>query len=224
MNVDQVYAIVKLALSKNIQQGYVSPEDFNNAINTAQQQYLDYLLGEYQKYQPTRPIPVVGFAQTQKLRTSLAPLIYNTLLNINNVTGIAPFPSDFEQVDAMLSVYNIYNIRFTQQDRLSAWVRSTIDPVEQNPVYIIQHEGFQFYPPTLGQAKLSYVRKAPSIIWGYILDGNGIPTYNPATSQDPIWPDTDVFQVITRALRLLGVSLQVGDVSQYATEIKTIGQ
>lgn len=224
MNVDQVYSIMKLACSKNIQQGYLSPEDFMNSINMAQRSYLDFLLGEYQQYKAQRPIPVVGFSQNERIRDSMAPLIYGTVLTINAVTGIAPFPSDYEYVDNMWGLYGSYNIRFAQQDRQDSYIHSDIDPIAENPIYLIQHEGFHFFPETLGQARMSYVRNPPAIVWGYQYDFNGVPQYDPTTSQDPVWSDTDLLQIIVRALTIEGVSMQFGAVLQYAQEIKNGGQ
>ena len=103
MNVDFCYTLMKYAVAKNTSQGYLSPNDFDVCINTAQNSYLDYLLGEYQKYQPTRPFAPVGFAANQRVRTSIAPLIYEVVLPVDNITGIASFPYGFEQVDAMWS-------------------------------------------------------------------------------------------------------------------------
>lgn len=225
MTVNQVYQIVLLAAAKNLQSGYVSPQDFYTAINQAQRSYLDYLLGEYQKYQPTRPIAVVEFGQTERVRQSLAPLIYGTVLSPDSVTGVAGFPSDYEEVDNMWGVYGWYNIRFIQQPRLQSFYRSTIDPIAENPVYLIKHEGFQFYPENVGQTRLSYVRTPPSIVWGYVLDSNGIPVYNPSTSQDPVWSETDMLAIITRALSILEISMQSGaSVLQYANDVKNNGQ
>ena len=225
MTTDQVYTIIKYAVAKNLQQGYVSPDDFNNILMpTAQNGYLDYLLGEYQKYQPTRPFSPVAFSNNQKTRTSIAPLIYSVILPVNSTTGIATYPNDFEQVDAMWSVYNIYRIRFSQQDKLWSNYRSVIDPVTTEPIYYINEEGFNFLPVTIGNTRMSYVRKPPPIHWGYTLDGNSIPVYNAALSQQPIWGETDMMQIIVRALALVGVNLNLGAVSQYAEQIKQGGQ
>lgn len=226
MTSDVCYQIMLYAVSKNLQDGYLSSQDFYTAINTAQQQYTDYLLGEYQKYQIRRSIAVVEFGQNQRVRQSLSPLIYGTILPID-ATGVAPFPGDYEVVDAMWSVYGNYNIRFIQQDRQDAYLHSSIDPIATNPVYLINHEGFLFFPArpySENQAKLSYVRTPPSISWGYVLDSNGIPVWNPATSQEPVWGDTDMLNIISRALRLVGVNLDFNTVNQYAEEIKQTGQ
>lgn len=223
-----MFKIVRFAVAKNISQGYVSPEDFNTVLMpTAQRNYLDYLLGEYQKYLPQRPIAVVEFGQNERIRDSIGPLIYNAILPISSTTGIASQPSDYEYVDNMWGVYGNYNIRFVQQDRLDSYIHSSIDPVRENPVYLIRHEGFQFFPDRPyghNQAKMSYVRTPPAIVWGYTLDSNNRPVYNAATSQQPVWSDSDIFQIIVRALLLLGVNLQIGIVMQYANEIKEKGQ
>ena len=228
MTANDVYELVLYAASKNLQQGYISPDDFNNIIMPlGQKSYLDYLLGQYQKYQIQRPIPPVQFGQNERVRQSIAPLIYNIILNptltADGFTGIATYPSDFEYNDAMWSENGLYNIKFIQQDRLSSYYRSVIDPIAQNPVYLEREEGFWFVP-NVAAARMSYVRKPPPIHWGYVLDGNGVPVYNPATSQDPIWSDTDILQVIVRGLAVVGVNLQVGTLMQYSNEIKNGGQ
>ncbi len=226
MDVNQVYEVVSYAVSKNKQQGYLSPADFYITINQGQRAYLDYLLGEYQKYQVQRPIAVVEFSQNERVRDSISPLIYNVILPINSTTGIAQRPSDYEYVDNMWGVYGNYNIRFVQQDRLTSYVDSGIDPISENPVYLIRHEGFQFFPDRPygnNQARMSYVRNPPSIVWGYTLDSNGLEVYNPATSQQPIWSESDMLQVIVRALTLVGVNLQLNVVMAYSQEIKDRG-
>lgn len=224
MSVDQVYSIIQLIAAKNLQQGYVSPNDFYLAINQAQMSYFDYLKGEYQKYRDKRPIATVEFGNSQQVRTSLAPLIYSTFLPVNAVTGIANPPSDFEEVDSMWTAYGLYDIRFVQQPRLANFRHSSIDPVEDNPIYIINHEGFQYFPTTIGQSYMSYYRTPPSIVWGFTYDSNGIPVYDASTSQDPVWSDSDMLQVISRALAILGVSMKAGEVVQYAMDVKNNGQ
>lgn len=225
MDVNQVYKIIQYATAKNQSQGYISPDDFNGVLMpVAQRGYLDYLLGEYQKYQPQRPIAIVEFGQNERVRESLAPLIYGANLFPNTTTGIASFPNDYEYSDNMWGLYGFYNIRFVQQDRLDSYIHSNIDPVSENPVYLIQHEGFHFFPENFGSARLSYIRTPPAIVWGYVLNSNGIPVYDPFTSQQPVWGDSDIYQIIVRALALVGVNLQIGVVMQYANDIKNSGQ
>lgn len=233
MTADTMYQILLYAVAKNKQDGYVSPQDFYVIINSAQQSYTDYLLGEYQQYQLRRPISAVEIGQNERVRQSLAPLIYGTVLSITSTPGSNPysgtsnFPSDYLYPDAMWSQYGLYNIKFVQQDRLASFNKSVIDPVATNPIYLINHEGFQFIPPNPNgdyHARMSYVRTPPSIVWGYVLDSNGRHVYDASISQQPVWSDTDCLQIIVRALALVGVNLQFPMVSQYANEVKMRGQ
>lgn len=226
MNINECYQLIQFICAKNTAQGFVSPADFNIAMNQAQTSYVDYLLGQYQQYRDKRPIPIVAFGENERVRTSLAPLIYETIIPINSVTGIAAFPYGFIQVDAMWGQYGYYNIRFTEQDRLSANIRSVIDtPTTTNPVYLIRHEGFQFFPFDTGSARISYVSNPPSMNWGYVNNPvTGIPEYNAVTSSQPVWEDTDLLNIIVRALQIIGVNLQFQQVMQYSEQIKRGGQ
>lgn len=223
MDVNFVYEIMLEAVGKNKNQGYLSPAEFERVINQAQYSYMDYLMGQYQKYMPMRPVSVVQFGNNERVRQSIAPLIYGTILSVDG-QGVAPFPVYYEYTDQIWSVYGVYNIRFSQQNQLDSYVHSVIDPVVNNPVYVLNTEGYKFYPNDIGQVNLSYVKRPPSIIWGYTPDGNDIPVYNPLTSNQPIWGDADMLNIIVRALALVGVNLQSNVVIGYANNIKNGGQ
>ncbi len=223
MTVNTLYSIITYAAAKNIQLGYVSPDDFNLSVNNAQNMYLAELLGEYQQYKANRPISVVQFGNNERVRQSINPLIYGTVLSIDNF-GKSSFPYDFEYTDSMWSLYGFNNIRFVQQDRLDSFLHSEIDPIDDNPVYLINHEGFLFFPNDLPSARLSYVRTPPTIRWAYTPDGNGLPVYDPSNSIDPVWGESDMMEIIVRALRLIGCNLQLGAVVQYSQEVKNTGQ
>jgi hypothetical protein len=206
-----------------LQQGYISPADFNLTINQAQKSYASYLLGNFQQYQPGRPQARVEFGQNTVIRQRLTPIIYGYNLTVDN-TGFSPYPGDFLQQDAMWSYYGYNRIREVQQQYFYSIYNSVIDRIPSWPVYMIEYDGFRFFPNNTGQAKLSYVRNPPDMVWGYTLNGNGIPVYNPASSTQPVWDDASILEIIVRALRIIGVNLQYNDVNAYANEIKQIGQ
>ena len=221
--VDDVYQIVQYACGKNLQQGYISPADFNLTINQAQKSYASYLLGNFQQYQPGRPQARVEFGQNTVIRQRLTPIIYGYNLTID-ATGFSPYPGDYLQQDAMWSFYGYNRIREVQQQYFYSIYNSVIDPVTSWPVYMLEYDGFRFFPNNTNQAKLSYVRNPPDMIWGYTLNVNGIPVYNPASSTQPVWDDASILEIIVRALRIIGVNLQYNDVNAYANEIKQVGQ
>jgi len=261
MNINDMYQICQYAINK-AQNGYLTPSQFNLLANQAQTSYQDYLLGEFQQYQYGRPQAKVNYSQNSDTRQRLTPFIYETTLTIDG-SGVSPYPSNYLQTDALRTIAND-RIRFVQQDSLYSYVNSGIDPVATNPIYLFTavtstypNGGFQFYPITLGSAILDYIIAAPYIQWGYCLDSNGRPVYNPATgpattttttttsptttttagpttttttlsnctySIQPLWYDVDKLEIIARILKLVGVSLQNGQVEQYANIVTTQGQ
>lgn len=222
-SVDEVYSLINYILNKN-QQGNLPPEKFNLVINQGSWGYFKYLLGSYQKYQPGRPVAPVEFGQNAYIRESLTPFIQApSPLTINPVTGQAPYPTDYEMWDAMYWIYR-KPVKFIQQDRLSSHLESYIRPIATNPVFLSIYRGWQFYPITLGNADVSYIRTPQAIAWNYTNDIYGRPVYNPATSQNPEWRRTDMMEIISRALEMIGVNLQAPAVAQYANQIKQGGQ
>lgn len=215
--------MILLATAKNLQQGYVAPDDVNIALQQAQLSFTDYLLGEFQTYASGRPIPRVQFGMNESVRQRLTPLIGLPVTLTIDGTGFAPYPSDYQQMDAMTTI-NQNRIRFVPQHKKYSYINSQIDPVATNPIYLIVDNGFQFYPITLGQAVLSYVKTPPAIVWGYIPDANGLPVYNPATSTDPVWYDIDCYEIISRALKIFGVNMDVPMLVQYGDQIQKQGQ
>lgn len=223
MNVNEMYILMTEICSKNKQTGYLNPKMFNTFINQAQVSFLDYLLGEFQQYQYQHPVARVQFGQNSIVRQRLTPIIYGYNLKIDG-TGFSAYPSDFQQVDAMNSIYGWNRIKYVQQNYLSSYYNSKINPIATNPIYLIEELGFRFYPTTLGNAKLNYVRTPPTIVWAYTLDGNGRPVYDPVNSVDCVFYETDQLDIISRALAMVGVSLDANNIKEYAQNIKVNGQ
>jgi len=236
MNVNDMYRICQFAINKQ-QNGYLTPSEFNLVINQAQVSYQDYLLGEFQQYQYGRPQARVSYSQNEDIRQRLTPLILQTTLSPNTTTGIVAYPANFLQVDAMWESDGLHRIRFVPQDSLYSYYNSEIDPISSNPIYLLQKDQFQFYPKNIvsisGTPILSYVRSAPDIVWAYTtVSGRAVyaPTQTgvgvtPTTgSVQPVWYDVDILEIITRALKLIGLNLQDGMVEQYANQIVNQGQ
>lgn len=224
MTVDEVYRLVNYIMRKN-QNGGITPSDFNNIINVAQNSYMNYLLGEFQKYLPGRPMAPATFGQNEDIRQRLTPFITTPVtLTINGSTGVAPYPDNYQAQDAMY--YGQYNrrVKYIQQDRLDTHINSRINPIADNPVYLQIDNGLQFYPVDLGTARFSYIKSPTTIVWASTPDIYGRRIYNPGGSTDPAWYEQDMLDIIVRALAMIGVNLQLGAVQQYSQMIKTQGQ
>lgn len=228
MTIDDMYNLIKFIIRKN-QNGNLRPNDFNNIINVAQVSYMDFLLGEFQKYTPGRPFAAVEFGQNQDIRQRLSPFIPPPVTLTIDSNGNSPYPVGYLNSDAM--TYGIYRkrVKYIQQDRLDSHLNSYIDPIVINPIYLIQSEqvsavGFQFYPTNLGTAYLSYIKRPADMFWNYTLDIYNRPIYNPVGSVQPQWQELDQLEIVVRALNQVGVNLQLRDVEQYSQQIKVAGQ
>jgi len=234
-----MYQICQYAINKS-QNGYLTPSQFNLLANQAQISYQDYLLGEFQQYQYGRPQARVNYSQNSDTRQRLTPFILNAILN-PDANGYVDYPSDVINKDGVnydvfylqtdsITTKDFDRIRFVQQDSLYSYLKSEIDPIATNPIYLLADTGFQFYPnttnnnTTLTNVKVVYVVGAPDMIWGYTLDDNGRPIFAPAYSKEPLWYDIDKLEIVARILKLVGVSLQDGQVEQYANMVTTQGQ
>ena len=184
-----MYRICQYAINK-AQNGYLTSSEFNLLVNQAQTSYTDYLLGEFQQYQYGRPQARIDYNQNSNIRQRISPLLYGYTLSVDG-TGFASYPGDYVQTDAMWNPNGISRYRYVKQDSLFSYYNSKIDPIANNPVYLIEPSGFRFYPANVGTARLTYVKIPPTITWGYTLDSNGSEVYNPATSKQPGWSDVD---------------------------------
>jgi len=210
-------------VSNKFANGDISPDEYNLIINAAQTEYMNYLLGDFQQFQPGKPAARIQYSMTEQTRQRITPFIAApTTLTIDS-TGAATYPGDYVQADAMYDA-SMNRIRYVPQNKLYSVLGSVIDPVATNPIYLIIANGFQFYPKTIPSAILSYIRKPKIIVWGVITDGNGRVVYNAGTSTPPEWADVDMMEIIARSLRMVGVNLSAPEVSQYANEIAKQGQ
>lgn len=220
MSVDDVYKIMQFVINKN-QNGYLTPDDFNLVINQASINQISFLIGNVEQFQYGKGQPRIQYSISENIRQKLQPFIKTVTLSVTS--GSADYPDDFLLTDTMMNNDGISRIRYAENNKLYSFLGSVIDPIETNPIYVTSNTGFTFYPNTITDAKLTYVSKPTAIVWAYTLDDNGRPVYNAGASVDPQWYDTDIYSVIARALRMLGVNLKDNEVSQYAETIKNGG-
>jgi hypothetical protein len=233
MTVDIMYQIVQFVANKFINGGNITPDEFNTLAQQSQYSFLNYLLGQFQDYQTGRSAARVEFGVNMVVRQRLAPLIGPFVSIAVDASGLAPYPSDYQQWDAFFQSGLADRIRPVQQHRLYSYLNDPIDPISTNPIVTVESDGFRIYPNTNYNGVtvpgsimlLSYVATPPNIVWAYTPDPTtGLPVYDEATSTDPIWYDVDCLEIISRILRMVGVNLQSQEVGQFAEVITKGGQ
>lgn len=221
MDVNTIYELCQFIVGKN-QNGYLDSDQFNLIINQAQISYQASLFGETQQYQYAKGQSRVEYSMNEDVRQRIMPFWTKATLAISS--GNAVYPADFLQLDAMLNSTETDRIRYAAPNKWYSFIKSKIDPVATNPIYRPTEGGFIFAPTTLTSAKIWYFKVPPAILWSYTLDANGREVYNSAASVDPLWYDSDVFEIIARALSMIAPNLQSATIAQYAAQLKANGQ
>lgn len=221
MTVDQVYKTLKFIVRKN-QLGSLPPSDFQDAFNTAQRNYYDLLVGRIEQYRYGSAVPRIGLSMTDNLVTRLMPFQKTATLTVSG--GLATKPNDFNKLLAMYTPNN-YRVYRIEEDRFAERIQDSIDPVDEaNAFYIEQKTNWRIYPTTLNNLTLKYLYVPINVVWGYTLDGQGRPVYNPATSVQPEWLENDYDEIIARAAKIIGVSLKDQLDIQYGNSVIQTGE
>jgi hypothetical protein len=116
-----------------------------------------------------------------------------------------------------------YAVKMVNEDELSNRLNSQIDPVANTtPVgEMVQLRKIQFYPKVnTYTGTVSYMRKPLKPIYGYTIVGGRTIVYDPATSTQLEWRESDVNMVLLKALSSIGINLSDAEVSQFA-ELKS---
>jgi hypothetical protein len=221
MTIDKVYKIVSYLVDK-YQGTYLSPDDFNIVINMAQNQYLSFLTDDTGG--PNRnPKNPVGMSTSAIIADTLSNFLVESTLTITSQISGKPF--NLYKTVAIRTVDDDYPVRYVSEDKVSSFVGNAIDaPSTTEPIYYEIGSNYKFYPSSLSSAKLSYIRNAAELKWAY----TGALVYNPAGSlpaddADIEWGDSDLYEIIYRAIGIIGINLKDGDLVRASQFIKNDG-
>lgn len=165
MDINDIYKVVSYMVDK-YQGTYLSPDDFNLAINTAQRQYLNFLTGETAEFNQSSRRPSGGFSNDVTTGGSLTNFLKEDTLTISS--QIAAQPSDFYKISAMRTTDDNYAVRRVGADKVYSYIGNAIDdPTTTDPIYTEIGTNFKFFPSTLTSAKIIYFKIPAEIRWQY---------------------------------------------------------
>lgn len=145
----------------------------------------------------------------------------NVFINKYNDDGQTNY---LDLLDVSIQVNGIYyGVKMVNEDELSNRLNSQIDPVNaSNPVgEVLQLRKIQLYPKVnTYTGAVSYMRKPIKPVYGYTVTGGRTIVYDPATSTQLEWRESDVNMVLLKALSSIGINLSDAEVSQFA-EVKS---
>lgn len=221
MNVNDVYRIMRFIARKN-QLESLSPSEFQDAFNTAQRNYYDFLVGRIEQYRYDKAVPRVGIAMTDNVMSRLTPFQMSATPAVTS--GSANKPADFNKLLSMLTASN-NRIQRVEENRLAERLNDSIDPAsETNAFYVEKPSAWSIYPSTIASIKVNYLKVPNNVVWGYALDGSGRPVYSAGTSTDPVWYDNDIDEIIARACKILGISIKENALVSYGQSVINTGE
>lgn len=221
MNINEVYKLVSYLVDK-YQGTYLSPEDFNMVVNMAQNQYLSFIT-EDTGTRGTNPKNPVGMSTSAIVADALSTFLTETSLTVTS--QLAAKPGDLYKTVAIRTTDDNYAARFVAEDRIASYIGNAIDaPTVTDPIYYELGSSYKFYPSTLSTVKITYIRTPQVLKWSY----TGALVYDPATSVPASnanleWGDTDVYEIIYRAIGIIGINLKDGDLMRASQTIKNDG-
>lgn len=221
MNINEVYKLVSYLVDK-YQGTYLSPDDFNMVINMAQNQYLAYLSDDTGTID-RNPKAIKGMSTSASVADTLSTFLTESTLTITS--QLASKPANLYKTVAIRTTDDNYTVRFVAEDRVASYIGNAIDaPTSTEPIYYELGSQFKFYPSSLGTAKLTYIKNPSELKWAYtgalVWDqANSLP----AAGADIEWGDTDAYEIIYRAIGIIGINLKDGDLIRAAQMVKNDG-
>jgi hydroxymethylpyrimidine pyrophosphatase-like HAD family hydrolase len=221
MDINQFYDIVKFISNKH-QQGYLSPDEFNNAVNIAQDQLMEELVNVIQGWDGNKRRVKIVMGNAQQAIQKVAPFIDSDTPTIPN-TGIYIHAANIAHLLAIRTGDNKKRIQRVEHDRIYSHLSSQIDQIEQNPIYVQYNSYYQIYPENIGQISLEWITDPPAAKWAYTLV-SGRPVYDQSNSVQLLWGESEITELISRVLFMFGISVQAQNLISYYQSIKNDGQ
>jgi len=222
MNINEVYKLVSYLVDK-YQGTYIAPDEFNQVINMAQQQYISSLT-EGTGTPNRNPRTPTGLSTSAVVAEKLSSFLVESNLSITS--QLADKPANLFKTVALRTTDDDYGIRYVNEDKVASFIGNAIDPpTVTNPIYYEIGSKYKFYPSALSTAKLTYISTPPVLKWAY----TGALVYDPVNSVPANdaslqWSDEDVNEIIYRAIGIIGINLKDGDLVRAAQMVKNDGQ
>lgn len=144
----------------------------------------------------------------------------------NSISGYVVVPSDVDyldfldmQIEVDISSRILYNpVEIMAEDSRAYRLNSQVDPVTvSNPVAeIMAPRYFKMYPAAGYRGIITYLARPVAPVFGYSVISGRVIVYNPLTSTQLQWRDSDIVPILLKSLQSVGINLTSADVSQFA--------
>jgi len=183
---------------------------------------LEYALdmGQMGVYSDHKP----KYATSQLSKEILAPFreTYNFTTQVSGYV-IVPNSDYLDLLDIQIyfpisnrTVY--YPVKLINEDERADRLNSQIDPVTiTSPVgEQTAPKTFRLYPTGTYNGNVSFLRRPVKPVFGYTVVSGRVIVYDPNTSTQLEWRDSEIPMIILKALQILGINLTAADISAFS--------
>lgn len=168
------------------------------------------------------------YASSQIIKESLAPFrsIYNFTTQVSGYV-IVPDTTYLDLLDLQIyfqvsnrTIY--YPVKMVNEDERANALNSQLNPVTATSPIGEQTapRTFRLYPASAYNGNVTYLRRPVAPVYGYSVISGRIIVYNPNTSVQLEWRETEQDMILLKALSSIGINLTSQEISQWS-EIKT---
>ena len=110
-------------------------------------------------------------------------------------------------------------IKKVDYNKWTNYLNSTIDaPTLSNPIFLELPDTFITAPANLPNVAMTYLQQPVAPFWAYTLVNNR-PVYNQAVSTDFQFDETEIYRLVSRILKYMGISIRDTELAQAAMEM-----
>ena len=220
VNIDQVYKTVLTVINKE-QRGYITPDEFNNLANQAQQEIFEGYFGSKHRSLLSKPAANDDYADTaMNIEEKITFFDNSTSIasgTLNGKSGFFAYPFDFYRL-GIVSVNGRMADEVSHKDILYVNLSPLTAPTIEQPVYT-RHEGGIFaYPNDIASIDATYIRRPTNASWAYLEAPTGEPIYDSGNSVDFELHPSEQSELVIKILGYAGVVIREPDVTGIASQ------
>ena len=201
VNINEVYNIV-LTITNKDNRGYITPEEFNNLADQAQNEIFESYFNKQLMYESNIAINT-DFSDPELLTSEKINIFYNssTLTLSNELWGL---PDDLYKI-GVVSVNSVDADLASHKDLKYINLSPLTAPVADQPVYTINGNAIKIYPSSVTTGVLlEYLKKPNKPKWGYLMPtasqiASGVPN-KPIYDSTVFDPTTDDYGATSKSL------------------------
>mgnify|MGYP003132576551 CR=1 FL=1 len=236
ISIDTLKQYVDYISNKEQSGNNYSPKQFNMLVSRSIDDIERWLIGLVSEYRPMQPLPSVAYDITQKVKDDLRFLKNTQVLSVDD-SGFMTIPSDYVYLSS-ISYRRIENnaetgtpdvepiaVEVMSDDNWTGRLNNAIKkPTHEFPVCnFYDKTKVLFSPQDLGSVTFTYLKKITTPVWGYTLDENDNPIFDPSSSVDIDLPEILLNDIARVIIGYMGINIREEQLIQYAELVKTKG-